>query len=125
MSEFIKKKKYYKILYSRITLLLLMILIVVFLKATWNVYKKEKITRDNLNNAQDELNGIKEREVFLVEQIEKTKTEKGIEEEIRSKFNVVKEGEKVIVIVNEKEKPKIIESNETDSFWNWVKGIFE
>lgn len=125
MSEFIKKKKYYKILYSRITLLLLMILIVVFLKATWNVYKKDKITRDNLNNAQEELNGIKGRETFLIEEIEKTKTEKGIEQEIRSKFNVVKEGEKVIMIVDEKEKPKIIENNETSGFLGWIESIFQ
>ena len=43
MRDFIKKKKYYKILYSRIILLILIILTVIFAKGAWNVYKKKEL----------------------------------------------------------------------------------
>ncbi|MEK7182340.1 MAG: hypothetical protein AAB334_00680 [Patescibacteria group bacterium] len=125
MRDFIKKKKYYKILYSRIILLILIILTVIFAKGAWNVYKKERITDENLINAERELASIKEREYFLNTQIGTAGTQKGIEKELRIKFDIVKESEKVIIIVD---KEKNTEKNNIESkisFWNWIKDIFK
>jgi len=125
MRDFIKKKKYYKILYLRIILLILIILTIIFAKGAWNVYKKERITNENLINVEKELAGIKEREDFLNTQINTVGTQKGIEKEIRIIYDVVKEGEKMIIIVDkEKDMEKYNTKDETD-FWNWIKDIFE
>ncbi|MBU3968726.1 hypothetical protein KJ991_00735 [Patescibacteria group bacterium] len=125
MRDFIKKKKYYKILYLRIILLILIILTIIFAKGAWNVYKKERITNENLINVEKELAGIKEREDFLNTQINTVGTQKGIEKEIRIIYDVVKEGEKMIIIVDkEKDMEKYNTKDETD-FWNWIKDIFQ
>ena len=125
MRDFIKKKKYYKILYLRITLLILIILTIIFAKGVWNVYKKERITNENLINAEKELAGIREREDFLNTQINTTGTQKGIEKEIRIIYDVVKEGEKMIIIVDKEKDIKEYSTKGKTDFWSWIKDIFE
>ena len=124
MRDFIKKKRYYKILYLRIILLVLIVLTVIFGKGAWNMYEKERIANENLINAERELSVIKERENFLNTQINTTGTQKGIEKELRKKFDVVKEGEKVIMIVDKKEGTENSVIKDKTGFWNWIKSIF-
>ncbi|TSD02648.1 MAG: hypothetical protein Athens071416_584 [Parcubacteria group bacterium Athens0714_16] len=107
MRDFIKKKRYYKILYLRIILLVLIVLTVIFGKGAWNMYEKERIANENLINAERELSVIK-----------------GIEKELRKKFDVVKEGEKVIMIVDKKEGTENSVIKDKTGFWNWIKSIF-
>lgn len=125
MRDFIKKKRYYKILYSRIILLLLIVLTVIFGKGAWNMYKKERIANENLINAERELINIKEREGFLNVQISTAGTQKGIEKEIRKKFDVVKEGEKVIMIVDKSEDTENLDTGNKTGFWKWFSNIFD
>jgi hypothetical protein len=61
----------------------------------------------------------------MSEQSEALKSDIGVEAEIRSKFDVVKEGEGVIVIV-EKDVPVKEEDKRgvLRKFWDGVKGVF-
>ena len=62
----------------------------------------------------------------LREELEKLKTEEGIEETIRDKYQVVKEGEKMVVIVDEEKKESIVLGEENKhGFIEWIKGIFK
>ena len=100
MSNFNKKKTYKRFIYSPVSLFLLLVVLLVFLKALWGVYQKEKISAEYLLKEQIDLDKITERQKSLAQSVEYMKTDKGIESEIRSKFHVVKEGELVAVIVD-------------------------
>lgn len=57
---------------------------------------------------------------MLQENINKLQTVVGIDEEIRKNFNVVKEGEKVITIVDDKSATTTTASSTEVGFWQWL-----
>lgn len=102
MSQFNKKKGYQKIVYSPITLFFLLIFFLILLKAVWGVYKKEHISDEYLYSEQKRLSEVVERQKELAKSVDYLKTDKGVEAEIRNKFRMVREGESMAVIINDK-----------------------
>ena len=126
MSDFVRKKKKQRILYSRPILLALVVAVIFVAKGAWGIYKKERDTRENFRAALMELENAKNRESVLKNQLEKLNTESGVEKEIRDRFNVVKEGENVAIIVEpQKEDLKNKNEDERSGFWSWIKDIFK
>lgn len=106
MLEFQEKKKLRNILYSKVTLLALFVVLIFIARATLSVYYKQKASGENLAKAKEEVAELEKREKTLNFEIERLKTEKGTEEEIRKKFMVGKVGEQVIVIVDDDKASK-------------------
>lgn len=124
MREFEQKKKLRKILYSRTVIFILCIVVVFLSQATWKVYKKEKITRDNLNQIADEYKKLEARESSIKSSVDFLQTDKGVESEIRSKFRAVKPGEQVAIIINDEVK-KEIPPMPPETFWMKIKKFFD
>lgn len=101
MIEFQKKKRIKRIVYSPVVLVILFIILAIFVRGVFKVHDRAVLSRNNLNREQIELNKIIEREKKLEASLEYLKTEQGIEDEIRSKFRAVKEGEKLAVILDD------------------------
>lgn len=95
-----EQKKFHQILYSRPTFILLAVLLLVTLNSTWNIYEKASLAREQKNRLEKELSDLKTRKLELEAKILNLKTERGLEEEIRSRFNVAKQGESVVVVVD-------------------------
>lgn len=100
MTDFQKKRKFKKIIYSKLSFAVLFILIFFLGKATYNIYQKSKFSSENYTAVNQEYSELKERHNMLKSEIERLKTDSGVEEEIRGKFNVAKPGETVVTIVN-------------------------
>jgi cell division protein FtsB len=90
------------------------------------LFEKEKETSKKKELILAQIETLRSREKKLSDDIEKLKTEEGVEETIRDKFQVVKEGEKMVVIVDE---GKNVETSPDTivphSFWGWVKKTFK
>lgn len=124
MKYFEEKKIIRSRLYSRTSVVLLIILLLILGKAVWNIYGKELQSRKERDVAEKKLTELKERESTLKAQTEALKTDFGKEEEIRSKFGVAKPGEEVIIVVpKEKEKPQE-EQGWFEGIWQKIKSIF-
>ena len=106
MLEFQEKKKLRNILYSKITLIAIFVLLVFVVRATFSIYYKQKVSGENLSKAREEITELEKREKMLNSEIDRLKTDKGTEEEIRKKFMVGKAGEQVIVIVDDNKTNK-------------------
>ena len=100
MLDFKEKRKVKRILYSKITVILLAMVFIFLANGVFGVYKKARIAFDSRNRTADDLADLKEREGALLVNIEKLKTGRGVESEIREKFGVVKDGEEVVIIVD-------------------------
>ena len=123
MREF-KKKNQYSFWHSPMILCVLFCILVIF---SFNVIKLIEKERETTRNKVIELNKIEElkvREASLSADMGKLETDSGIEDTIRSKFQVVKPGEKVVAIVEEEEKKSTLEEKNNHGFWTWVKGMF-
>lgn len=126
MLEFQEKKKLKSILYSKITLIVLFVILFFIARATLSIYYKQKISGENLAKVKEEVAELKKREEVLNSEIERLKTEKGTEEEMRKKFMVGKVGEQVIVIVDDDKinKDGIIDNSEKKSFFSSFLNFF-
>jgi len=112
------KVKIRRLIYSRITLLILALVFVAILKGSINVYKKQKLSRDTLRKADSELLELRERQEFLNEEIDSLNTKDGVEATLRERFGVAKEGEGVIILLDEEE---VEEEQEIEKLGLWAE----
>lgn len=104
MIPFQERKKLRKILYAKATLGLLFVALIVVTRGAWRMYQKASIARAEREEAEKSLANLAERAEGLKESIARLKSERGVEEEIRQKFTVVRPGEEVVVVVDESGK---------------------
>ncbi len=123
MLDFQQKRKVRSFIYNHITLGVLTLLVLFVLHSTWSVYQKKRESERMRNLSLQHVEELRQREGELTVKIERLDTEAGIEEEIRSKFNVAKQEENIVIIV----PPSDLGTSTTDSrtgFWKKVKSFF-
>lgn len=96
--DFKERTRIRRFVYAKPTILLLFVLSAVSLRGAWGMYQKSKEAIANRDKAV-----ASEQELFLREKglhadISKLSSERGQEEEIRNRFMVAKDGEKVIIV---------------------------
>jgi cell division protein FtsB len=125
MLEFQEKRKFKRILYSKFTLVILIIIIGWILNAVWKVYIKQDLTKNNLVKTARDLEGLRTREKMLSSEIERLKTDGGVEEEIREKYGLVKPGEEILVVIDKEADINLSSTSTGISFWqkilDWLK----
>lgn len=112
-------------LYSRPTLLVLLLILFLTARAAYNVYDKEVESRDRAARAQTELQNLQQRKVEVAKAIEQLNTKEGVEREIRNNFRVAKPGEYLVVLVDPpKAETDVPEDSLTSGLWRKIKGLF-
>ncbi len=125
MREFRQKRQFREMLYSRPTLLVLLVVLFLTARAAYNVYGKESESRERAARAQTELQNLQQRKVEVAKAIEELNTKEGIEREIRNSFRVAKPGEHLVVLVNPPKTEDVVVSDSLASgLWRKVKGLF-
>ena len=126
MKEFQQDNDNKRKMYSKWVLLILLILILLVLKGISSIYAKQRNSREEMNSAEAKKAELQQRYDDLSGRVGDLKTNEGLEREIRSKFDVVKPGESVIVVVDkEVPAPAPVESNVIKRLWNDVVGVFK
>lgn len=118
--DFRQRFRFRRMLYSKIVAVALLALFVLVAQATWGMYEKSVEAGERRDRAEMTLRGYEERTQELDANIERLSTERGIEEEIRDRFMVAKEGEGVIVVRTpsaEKKEDVVIVNGEKRSIW--------
>ncbi|MCF7834383.1 MAG: septum formation initiator family protein [Candidatus Pacebacteria bacterium] len=119
-----KKSNFRKVLESKPFLVFLAIVLVAF---AWNLFgflQKVGDIEKNRQVAEQKVDILKEKKDLLEKDIDRLGTQKGIEENIREKFGLIKEGERVIVIVDDTKNTVLVEE-EPISLWQRFKGFFK
>ena len=101
MFDFHEKRKIRGLIYSPAVIILI---VMVSLWLSMSVYQRFVVERemsDKRIEKEAELELLKERAAVLESQVEHLKNERGIEEELRSRFDVAKEGEQVVIIIDD------------------------
>ena len=128
MLEFQQKRKFRKIMYSRTALIVLCLVAVIFIRATWNVYEKEQMSEEYVTQAQSQLDKLSAKKEAISGAVSALGTDKGIEAEIRRKFRVVKDGEQIAVIVDDASSTgsseEALATSTDQGFWNTIISFF-
>ncbi len=107
MKKFESKRQLKSRLYSRTTVTLLFLLILLLAKGVFAIYVKSRDSALMRDAAYVKLEEIKNRKKIISGEVTNLNIDQGIEREIREKFNVVKPGEKVVLIVDDEALPEI------------------
>jgi len=124
--EFTDRQKIRRFCYSKFTIAILAFFVIMLIPGVYGIYTKVSESSKARKSAERELVNLEAREKMLLDKVERGNSERGQEEQIREKFNVAKEGESVIVLV-EKPIPASTTVNEANVFravWNKIKGAF-
>lgn len=105
MREFEYKRKVRKALSSPVVLIPMLVVLVFLSRGAWSIYVKNRDGEVELRLARERLAKLEERQATLSAGVEKLQTESGIEGEIRDRFQMAKEGERAVVIVDDPSKP--------------------
>src|SRR3989344_8425173 len=110
---------------KKIKQLLIWVLLIILIfwagSGAWNGYKKNSIIKKTHKEAQLELQTLILRQEELNKKLDLLSTDRGVEEELRTKFQIVKPGEKAVIIVDGKSD---IEKNEnSEGMWSRIKNF--
>lgn len=97
-------RKMARTLGKRLLTAMLLLLVIAMARGVWGVYQKERAAVENRQQAEAELAELQKRERELQEELARLQTERGKEAELRQQFEVAKEGEKLIVVVDREEE---------------------
>ena len=126
MLPFQERKRFRKILYSKITLAVLFVALIFVARGAWHVYEKAVIAQTEKEEAARKLAELKQHTLDLEESVVGLKSDRGIEEEIRQKFMVARPGEEVVVVVDDgNKKSKNEETSQKQNLWQQILGFLK
>ncbi|MEX0918884.1 MAG: hypothetical protein WDZ85_02885 [Candidatus Paceibacterota bacterium] len=109
MRELQENRKWRRLVYSKFSIVLLLIVAAFLANSVWNVYQKNRITAYYREQSESQLAELQTERDRLMAEVARLETVRGREEEIRRNFSVVGEGERVIIVLDpdEPEAPEI------------------
>ncbi len=117
MFDFHEKRKIRRILYSKISILVVFLFAVLLSTAVYERYTVSKAIKEKLDERQAELYILEQRAEVIESKVEYLKDERGVEEELRNRFDVAKEGEQVVVLLDrddERKTSRQVDNSETE-----------
>lgn len=99
MQDFQDRRRWKKMVYSKITIIALCIVALLMFRNLWVVYNKNQVALAENEKSASKLVELEQQKKELATKVKWLSTERGQEEAIRQNFSVVKEGEKVILVV--------------------------
>ncbi len=121
------KKKKNRFWYSPIVLFVLLAILVFFSISIWDLFERYQQSAQLKKVAKEEYEQLTKRIEDLNQDISELSTEEGKEGIIRVKYQVAKEGEKVLSIVEEdqsKEEDLAEDQRPKKSFFDFLKDLF-
>ena len=125
MRELQGRRQFRRLLYSKTSVVLLLIILILLGHSTWSAYQKNKIAEYYRRQAETKLTELEVQKNDLVADVSNLKTKRGVEELIRVNFPVVKSGEKVVAVMDP--EPVVNESiteDQAGGFWSYFKNLF-
>lgn len=116
-----KSSKIQRIVLSLPFLILMTVLVVLVAVSALKMYQTSRGTQETVNQLEEEREELTIREQQLMNTTANLSTQRGIEEEIREKFSVVKEGERVIVLVDDPE----VSATSTANGQSWWRSVLD
>lgn len=128
MLDFHEKRKLKGYLFSKYVAGALMLVSALLSLSVYERYEAERKMAGKREELAHELNTLESRAAALESEVSRLKSDRGIEEEIRDRYEVSKQGEKIVIILGENDAttstaPSKSESEETPrGLFGWFKG---
>lgn len=125
MRSFQKSGRFKQILQSKVSLMFLGALIIFFAFSLFGLVSKMEETSQNRKIAEEKLRELEKTRDILNSDIVKLKTTEGQEEILREKYGVGKEGESMILVVEDKNSKDTEAGKDNNGFFSFLKNLFK
>lgn len=129
MFDFHEKRKIRNFFYNKTSISVLFLLTIVLAHSVYNLYDVSREVKQKLNIRNTELFELESRAQVLQAKVNQITDGRGIEEELRNRFDVARADEQVVILIKDKKKEgsstttstSTTSSDETSkkSFWDW------
>ena len=119
MATFSQPRDPVRVLRRRLFLLVLLVILAIAVRGVWGIFLKQSESRALRDEAQAQLTDLQKREASLRADMQRLKTDRGIEETLRTQYNLAKPGEGLIVIVEPQSQAA------TPAPTNWFQRTFK
>jgi len=124
MREFQEKRQWKKTFKSRYFIIFLLILIVLIAHGLWNASIRYTKSEAVVTNLEAERERLLNRQTDLERNIEALQTKEGIDREIRMTYGLIQPGEKLIILVGEKESSTSDDNLAQKGWWDTFVDLF-
>lgn len=125
MRDLQEKKRFRDLLYSPVLSAVLLMIIISLVRSNYSIYKKNQVASINRQESDKRLSLLREKSDNLTASLLGLETDRGVEEELRNKFQIMKNGEEVLVVVDEEIEPKDMSADDKDGdYWQKFKNFF-
>ena len=124
MRNFQKKSKARNIMQSKPFLVFLGLIIIVFVFSIFGFVSKMEETAKNKKIVENKIAELEKSENVYSSDIANLKTQQGVEENIREKFGLAKDGENMIMITNDNTNIATQNTN-SSGFFSFFKNLFK
>ena len=118
-----KSRKVRKLLYSYPVLLIMVIVLGMGLTKVYGIAKKADDSKASLSEVSRNFEKLKIRDNYLQGSIAALKTQDGIEAKIREEYGYVKDGEEMVMVINDKTLPPeditVVEPGFFEKIFSW------
>jgi len=108
-----------RLMWRRLAAAVLLIVVAIGVRGVWGVYKKAQESHELRVEAEAKLNDLKQREAELRADISMLRTDRGVEEQLRERYDLAKDNEGVIVIVEPPAPPAEPQPSNFQKFKRW------
>ncbi len=123
MLDFQQKRKLKSKVYHPYTSIALGVLVLLALHSSWSVYTKKRESEELRSIAEAKVKELTIHEAQTEANIQRLSTPEGIEGEIRSKFNVAKQRENMVILVDD-DATTTTPLPQKKTLWQRFKAIF-
>lgn len=127
MKELRDKQRFKRYLYSYPSLVIIIIIAFLLARGAAGIFSKERESAQVLKDLEEKNAALASRQESLKGDIASLQTEEGIIEEVRRKFNVIRPGEHLAIVVEEKPSASTTPSGAIDTLkrgWDWLMGLW-
>ena len=113
------RPRWKQIVGSPVSLIVLLVILVALIRATWSVHEKSAASIAKLAQAQAELIKLQARDADLSRKVAYLSTNEGVQSEMRSKYHAVNDGESVAVILDDSQTAAAVNTASTTPSVGW------
>ena len=119
MYRFEQRRDPTRLMWRRLWTIVLLIIVAIAARGVWGVYKKAQESHQLRVEAEAKLSDLKQREAELQSDISVLRTDRGVEEELRERYDLAKDHEGVVVIVDPPAPPPEPRPTTFQKFKGW------
>jgi|SRR3989338_4215396 len=107
LSDFQERKESDKVLFSYLSMLIVSVLVLVVMIGTLRIFKSYSALREEILTIKAEISALELDKIGYESRLNQLKTETGLEKEARSRFNLKKSGEEVVIFTESENEARL------------------